>query len=212
VNHITGSLPQHVYGRVRKYFVTNGGEADLGVTEPCIVHAISCRPGHAFTFAVLLECGAQYRGVPIHGLVLGSDLNVPVPPALPLHAHQVWGCFGTRFSLVPMTFNHNLPAQYWDHTGTPRDATGLGWAVEFDGDGYSATPHQDKSFNFLLTPEGYLVAMPNNRVRWFDSSFTDWTRPINLQVNHHTYLVEHLASLPEETALVQDTPSPYKTL
>jgi hypothetical protein len=198
---LTASLPQHLYGRVRREFITN--QTDTGI-DNCIIHAVSVRPAQALTFSILLENGAQYRGVPIHGLIIGQDPIKATPHPLDLHSHQVWGCFGTEFSIVDMSFSKGLSAEWVDSTGTKFTGRGLGWAIEFYDDGYSNAPQQDKSFNMLVTNEGYLAAMPNNRVRWWEDSFTNWKLPIKLKVNHKTYYVEKIGNNPEETAFVKE--------
>ena len=103
-----------------------------------------------------------------------------------------------------MMFNKNLSAQWRDGSGTWVQGRGLGWAIEFHDDGYSNAPQQDKSFNMLVSDAGHLVAMPNNRIRWWEDSFTNWTLPIHLNVNHKVYYVEQIDVDPEETALVQE--------
>lgn len=201
MNSLTASLQQHLYGYVRREFITN--HADNGV-EKCVIHAVSCRPTQPLTFSVLLESGAQYRGIPIHGLIVGQDPSVEIPKALLMQQHQVWGCFTTEFSIVDMKYCDGMSAEWRDNKGNTFRGRGLGWAIEFDGDGYSNAPHQDKSFNMLLSQEGYLAAMPNNRVRWYDDSFTNWDLPINLRVNHKKYFVEQIGVSPEETAFVKE--------
>ena len=206
---LTTSLPMHLYGVVRREFLTNG--ADSGI-EKCIIHAISVKPSEALTFSVLLESGAQYRNIPIHGVIVGqrstsgstliSDMEIP--PALELQSHQCWGCFGTEFSIVDMQLNHSMSATWIDSYNRKFIGRGLGWAIEFHGDGYSNAPQQDKSFNMLVSQEGYLAAMPNNRIRWWDDSFTNWELPIKLKVNYQTFYVEQLGKNPEETAYVVD--------
>lgn len=198
---LTASLPYHLYGQVRREFITNG--TDTGV-DNCIIHAVSVKPTQALTFSVLLESGAQYRGIPIHGFIVGQDVNNRIPPAKNLHSHQVWGCFGTEFSIIDMSFSKGLSAEWRDSTGKTFSGRGLGWAIEFYDDGYSNAPQQDKSFNMLVSQEGYLAAMPNNRVRWWEDSFTNWDLPINLKVNHKTFYVEQIGINPEETAYVKE--------
>lgn len=200
--HLTASLPKHLYGWVHRSFLTNG-EDGTG-WERGIIHAVSCRPAQAITFTVLLESGAQYRGVPIHGLVLGQDPGNVLPELQPLTQHQVWGCFGTEFHVVELPYLEHLSCEWRDDQGVSHPGRGLGWMLEFHGDGYSHAPQQDKSFNMLVNVHGQLVAMPNNRIRWWDGSFTDWTLPIHLRVNHQTHLVEHLDENPETTAWVQE--------
>lgn len=202
MDHLTASLPQHLYGKVHRKFLTNHQDAENW--ERCIIHAVSCRPAQALTFSVLLESGAQYRGVPIHGISLGQDPMTPDLQLMPLQYHQVWGCFGTKFSIVNMMFNKNLSAQWRDGSGEWVQGRGLGWAIEFHDDGYSNAPQQDKSFNMLVSDAGHLVAMPNNRIRWWEDSFTNWALPIHLKVNHKVYYVEQIDVNPEETALVQE--------
>lgn len=199
--NLTASLPLHLYGKVRREFITNNTHSGI---EHCIIHAVSVRPSESLTFSVLLENGAQYRGIPIHGLIVDQRPAMSIPPMLELQSHQCWGCFGTEFSIVNMQFNHLMNAEWTDSFGNIFTGRGLGWAIEFHNDGYSNAPHQDKSFNMLLSTEGYLAAMPNNRVRWWDDSFTNWQLPINLKVNHQKFYVEQLGKNPEETALVKE--------
>lgn len=201
MNTLTTSLPLHLYGKVRREFITNNSDSGI---ENCIIHALSVRPSEPLTFSVLLESGAQYRGIPIHGLIVGQNPTMPIPPALELQSHQCWGCFGTEFSIVDMQLNHSMSATWVDSFGNKFAGRGLGWAIEFYDDGYSNAPHQDKSFNMLLSNEGYLAAMPNNRIRWWDDSFTNWELPINLKVNYQKFYVEQLGKNPEETALVKE--------
>jgi hypothetical protein len=201
MHSLTASLPQHLYGYVRRRFVTNN--TAIGI-EKCVIHAVSCKPCQPLTFSILLECGAQYRGVPIHALIVGQDPTADIPSALGLTHHQVWGCFGTEFSIIEMKYCDGMSAEWRDSDGKTYRGRGLGWAIEFDGDGYSNAPHQDKSFNMLLSDEGYLAAMPNNRVRWYEDSFTNWDLPINLNVNHKKYYVEQIGVFPEETAFVKE--------
>ena len=200
--NLTASLPYHLYGRVYRKFITNHEDAEGW--ERCIIHAVSCRPTHALTFSVLLESGAQYRGVPIHGLVVGLDPMKDVPPALELKHHQLWGCDSTEFSIVDMSFNSGLSAEWRGNNGKIFRGRGLGWAIEFDENGYSYAPQQDKSMNMLVSDEGYLAAMPNNRIRWYEDSFTNWDLPIHLRVNHKKYHVEEIGVNPEETAYVKE--------
>lgn len=203
MHSLTASLPQHLYARVRRQFVTNNTEY-TGL-DNCIIHAVSCKPAQALTFSILLENGAQYRGVPIHAFVLGQNKIQSIPRVAELQSHQVWGCFGTTFSIIDMTFSKGLSAEWRGADGTTFSGRGLGWAIEFHNDGYSNAPQQDKSFNMLISDEGYLAAMPNNRVRWWEDSFTDWELPINLKVNHNTFYVEQIRKNPEETAYVKET-------
>ena len=198
---LTASIPQHLYGKVRREFLTNG--TDTGI-ENCIIHTVSVKPAQVLTFSILLENGAQYRGVPIHGLILGQDPTTKVPPALNLYSHQVWGCFGTEFSIIHMSFSKGLSAEWVDSNGTKFIGRGLGWAIEFYEDGYSNAPQQDKSFNMLVSEEGYFAAMPNNRIRWWEDSFTNWELPIKLKVNHKIYYVENIGINPETTAFVTE--------
>ena len=201
VHSLTASLPQHLYGVVRREYITNNMEMGF---EKCIIHAVTCKVSQALTFTILLESGAQYRGVPIHGLSVGQDPDYIAPKEYPLNHQQVWGCFGTDFSIVDMKFNKDMPAECVTATGEKITANGLGWAIEFHGDGYSNAPHQDKNFNMLVSEHGHLIAMPNNRRRWFESSFTDWSLPIDLDVNHKLFYPEKIQEYPEHTAYVKE--------
>lgn len=199
MHSLTAPLPVHLYAVVRREFITNGEKTGI---DKCIIHSVSCKPAQALTFSILLENGAQYRGVPIHAFVISQDPTHDMPDKLELQGHQVWGCFGTTFSIIDMPFSRGLSAQWRDSNSRTYAGRGLGWGIEFHNDGYSNAPQQDKSFNMLVSEEGYLAAMPNNRVRWWEDSFTNWNIPIQLKVNHKTFYVEQIGKNPEETAYV----------
>jgi hypothetical protein len=59
------------------------------------------------------------------------------------------------------------------------------YVLTFDwlDNGFSDTPEQHKCAHLMLTEEGYYVALPNNRIRWSDPSFTDETQSAAYRTN-----------------------------
>jgi len=64
--------------------------------------------------------------------------------------------------------------------------------VDWYDNGYSDTPDQHKCAHLIALANGQWAAMPNNRLRWYDASFTDWRLPIKLSVNTRIHYAENL--------------------
>lgn len=192
----------HRYGYVRPHFV-QGLSTALDPLIPCAIFGICSVPGRALTFHVLLENGAQYARVPLHGLTHREPLDHP----LPLSALQAWDCFGYDFSVHRYAYLAERDVEV--RLGEPHASMMRGQyccTVDWYDNGYSDTPDQHKCAHIIALENGQFAAMPNNRVRWYDASFTDWTQAIRLATNTQIHYAESLAVRSPKHTSHEDTP------
>ena len=180
----------HRYGYVRPQFV-KGLSAALEPLIPCAIYGICSVPNRALTFQVLLENGASYARVPLHALTHVADLADP----LPLSALEAWDCFG--YALSVHRYGYLAERDCIVRLGDPANAWMPGrycCTVDWIDNGYSDTPDQHKCAHLIALENGQFAAMPNNRIRWYDASFTDWAQPIQLATNTTVHYAEALGA------------------
>ena len=179
----------HRYGYVRPQFVSGLASA-LDPLIPCAIFGICSVPNRALTFHVLLENGAQYARVPLHALTHLPRVDTP----LPLSALEAWDCFGVELAvhtyayLAERDVEVRLSGPCTGQTMRGRYCCTVDWYAN----GYSDTPDQHKCAHLIALDNGQFAAMPNNRLRWYDASFTDWAQPIRLTVNTRVHYAEQL--------------------
>ena len=179
---LNASFP-HFYARVRTEYL-HDLRRGAGESTPCIVYGAASVPGRCLAFHILTEAGASYWRVPIHALV-GSNAEV-TPEPLHQSAAQPWDCFGAEVSVSRFSYLDGLAALVdLRHDEERRSKHGAEYVLTFDwlDNGFSDTPEQHKCAHLMLTENGHYVALPNNRIRWSDPSFTDETQPIDYSTN-----------------------------
>ncbi len=179
----------HRYGYVRPQFV-QGLSAAMGPLIPCAIFGICSVPGRALTFHVLLENGAQYARVPLHGLTHREQIDQP----LPLPALQAWDCFGYDMAVHRYAYlaERDVEVRLSEPCASQTMVGQYCCTVDWYDNGYSDTPDQHKCAHIIALENGQFAAMPNNRLRWYDASFTDWRLPIRLSVNTRIHYAERL--------------------
>lgn len=153
------SLPNHMYVWADNRYLTGGAK---GGTTPAVLHAVYGRPGEALLTHLLLETGAHWSGVPIHGIYHKPDAT----PA-PLARCQPWSNMGSHMEAVHLPYLDGLQVTVQGRRGR---ATGtvIDWS-----DGFTRHPHMHKPLHMLLMDDGTLSFQPNNYIRWEDPSFVD---------------------------------------
>jgi len=155
------SLPYHVYGVVDCRFVS-GGERDGWI--PAVWFGVTLPRNRALGLTVLLDNGAQYRELPSHAWAFTAEA-----PDWTLPEAQAWDCFGGAAQLVAYEYLDELPVQVLE--------SGLRgsylFTVEYARNGFSREPSQSKSLHAIRLDNGRLTWQPNDRLRWYDASFTD---------------------------------------
>lgn len=166
MSHLNVSIP-HFYALIRREFLFNL-EEHQNELEEVVVFGLASVSGRALGFHVLTEGGGIYWRVPIHALCHGDPKEIDERPHL--QDVQAWDCFGedvtvTTFDyLVGMGCEAAIQGQHLEGE--------YAFTVDWTGNGFSDEPSQNKCLHILKLDNGWFAAMPNNRIRWFDKSFT----------------------------------------
>lgn len=153
-------LPFHVYGYLHRTFLS-AGQCDGW--EPCVWFGLTCPRNRSVGLSVLLACGAVYRELPPQAFAFREDA-----PVWTLQQAQAWDCFGGSAQTIEYRYLREFPVKVIasDLTGTYL------WTVEFGEDGFSRDPGQAKCLHVIALDNGRLTLQPNDRLLWFDASFT----------------------------------------
>jgi hypothetical protein len=151
--------------------VTQDHAAGLTRAEADVV-GVKCVPGRPLAFHLLFRDGAVYGDVPIHALASDPDVE-------PLEADQAsaWDCFGYHFGVVEYARLAGLLADLTIPRHGPEVARYL-FTVDFCrpdpnvvDPSVAEYPPERKCTHVLVAAPGWLLAMPNNRLRWRDPAF-----------------------------------------
>jgi len=164
----------------------------MGVNETrkCIAHAIQSYGGKALLFHVLTDFGAHLSRVPLDCL---SHKPLSADCLLPLHMLQLWDCFSNNVTFV--TFDYLTEARV---KVTLKDTTHV-WGnyfgtVDWYNNGYTDESTQFKQGHIILLDNGQIAVQPNNRLQFFDMSFTGAEFPTDkLKVIQETPSVESVS-------------------
>jgi hypothetical protein len=136
----------------------------------------------ALAFTVLLESGALWYDVPIHGICTAEC----EPRELSLL--QQWDCLSDDFTV------HAYEPLKTLKVVANQDSLPLGtymFTIDFLGSFYADDPGEHKTLNVIELVTGHLVAMPNNKLLFEDKTFTkitDW--PKYVRTDRHYYAEE----------------------
>lgn len=184
MNTLIGSLPRHHYVWV---------DSRLTHSKPCgfvpaVWFGLVSYPGRVWGCNVVLESGAIYRNLPLHGLAWRqlTDKDVAAEKRKyggwsPFHC-QFWNCYGYQFTLLEYEYLVGLKCMVkikerlspcpvevgtlWEETGSYL------FTAAPVGDGFSAYPEQAKEFVFIQVDNGRFTVQPTDRVVFVDHSFT----------------------------------------
>ena len=159
---------------VRKEFLYDF-EKGHGEYEPCVwVSAKSIR-GQAFRIeAYLTRYAAMYDKLPLHAFVSRTDIEIE--KLLPLDTLQIWDCFSYNMSVLQKVFLKNLSCKFYAKDKNFYEGEYLFTIDHASPDfnvidtGYSESPEEHKSFNFIRLDNGQFAAQPNNRCLFYDPS------------------------------------------
>jgi len=158
---------QRVY--VRNEFL---GSNLTGLT-PGYWHSVTSVPARAFTCHVVLDNGAHWAGIPIHAIVTKPDAS-----AIDLSVAQSYDCFSYDVQVVRHTF---LRDQLVSCLKTKVKGRYLFTIHSVDPLGkapFAEFPEQYKTFTFIETEAGNIIARPNNYIRWIDPALYDTTEKV----------------------------------
>lgn len=169
-------------------------EGGFGEYYPCLAFGVISRPGEATLFTILMEDGGVWWGVPVSALCWKEC------EAMELENLQLWNNFSYNVSVTTFAALSNMSCVYTDRDGMMHRGEyvfTLDWA---QGDynelryGYSETANNHKCGHVIKLSSGNFAIQPNNRIRFFDPSFTTKENLVCPRViNTHAYRVENSA-------------------
>lgn len=130
-------------------------------------------PGRALEFEVLTDCGVLRDKLPVESLCTSQQA-----PRLPTHLLQLWNSFSYNFVVIEKHFLGRCGVFCKDRK--MRYGT-YWWTFDFCSDdpnydlSQSEFPDEHKCLNMIEMDDGNFMLQPNNRIRWFESSFV--TKP-----------------------------------
>jgi len=178
-------LPAHQYVEVDRKFLSRG---ERDGWEEAVWFAVSAVPHRAWGLTVLLKCGAIYRGLPPHAIVLD-----PVGKVIDwkLEEAQRWDCFGYDFTCHRHAYLRELDCSAYifpDRRWLPGSYL---FTADFYDDAYSLEPSQTKSSHFIALDNGRLAVLPGNNLLWEEASFTRaQDKPSWLRVQNQSWHAE----------------------
>ena len=164
----------HVDVYVKKEYLYDGNKGHGELVEGVWVTAKSIQ-GRALYFETYIpEYGALYDKLPISAFVWKKEIKEDIP----LTELQLWDCFSYDICITEKQMLSGNQCKYL----SPNRKWYKGWYM-FTIDNanstnlernitYSETPSQHKSFNILKLENGHFAAQPNNRVIFYDKSYT----------------------------------------
>jgi|TARA_A100001388_G_scaffold244638_1_gene202592 hypothetical protein len=170
---LCSNLP-HVDVFVKKEYLYDL-EKGHGELEPGLWISVKSIQGRALYFETYLpNYGALYDKLPISAFVWKEDYG----ESLPLSELQLWDCFSYDISVIEKNFlggnmcKYLSPQKKWyggHYMFTIDSCNATNQDINV---GFSETPSQHKSFNIIKLENGHFAAQPNNRVIFYDKSYT----------------------------------------
>lgn len=158
---LVGELPRHIYCYVDAVYTHKNGVGFI----PCVWFGLVSYPGRVWGCTVMLESGAIYRNVPVHGIAFTDS-----PADWDVKDAQTWDCYGSDFTAVEYRYLSGLDCKVRAN-GREHEGSYL-FSVAPIGDGFSAYPEQAKEFCFVELVNGRLSVQPTNHVVFKEVSFT----------------------------------------
>ena len=155
----------HIFAKVRKEFLYNHQD-HIEEYENCAIFGAHSVTNEALTFHLMIENGAVFSRVPIHGLCWRES------PVRSLHTLQSWDCFGEKITSICYDFLKYCQCKVLLPDG---EEWGEYAGVTFDwyGNSWSECPWQYKCLHLIKLDDGNFTLQPNNHLLWINEAFTD---------------------------------------
>jgi hypothetical protein len=152
-------------------------ERGHGEFYPCLAFAIISRPGEATLFNILMEDGGVWWGVPVSALCWKEC------EPRPLEQLQLWNSFSYNVAVTTFAALSGLTCVYYDRDNVKHAGEYL-FTIDWAQGDYSE--------HVIKLDSGHYAIQPNNRMRFFDPSFTvKKDLVVHRLINHNTYRVEN---------------------
>jgi len=169
---------------VARWALTN--EEEKEGSERGWLYGVKSSRHKALQFHVLLESGASYWGLPLNAIKTNKDNGW-----LELSNAQLWSNISDKISSVEFDFLRRLSCDVLLKSKKLERGT-YRFTIDYEGQGdLSDTPNEHKCAHIIELDSGHLVAYPNNRVIFNDSSLTkgDATNK-GYKINTKEYLID----------------------
>lgn len=154
----------------RSYFTKNEQDTEY---DNVYVFAIQSIGGKILTFHVMTDYGMLRSRVPLSEIYLKEPVN-----DIPFHFKQLWDCFSENVSVIHYDFLSENRCQVILKDKTVVWANYL-FTVDWYNNPYSDEPSDYKCGHILVSEDGYLLCMPNNRIYWKDSNWITKKFPVD---------------------------------
>lgn len=161
-------LPKHRYVWVRNDMLYR--EPEPGLT-PAVWFGISSTPGRAFGCHVLLESGATVIDLPLNALYWTAEPEVEYQ--LDISDAVDWDSFGWAVEVYEPEYLSGLTVDVLPEGGTGLSVGEAWFAIDWTDNGWSDYPEQHKWLWVVADDSGRLIARPQNRLLFYESSFTN---------------------------------------
>jgi hypothetical protein len=154
----------------RSYFTKNEQDTEY---DNVYVFAIQSIGGKILTFHIMTDYGMLRSRVPLSEIYLKEPVN-----DIPFHFKQLWDCFSENVSVIHYDFLSENRCQVILKDKTVVWANYL-FTVDWHNNPYSDEPSDYKCGHILVSEDGYLLCMPNNRIYWKDSNWITKKFPVD---------------------------------
>lgn len=123
----------------------------------------------------MTDYGMLRSRVPISEIYLKEPTN-----DVPYHYKQLWDCFDNNVSVIVYDYLKDLRCRVILKDKTLIWATYM-FTVDWYDNPYSDEPTDYKCGHVLVSDDGYLLCIPNNRIVWKDSNWITKEFPIDMK-------------------------------
>ena len=159
---------------IRQSFFTKK-EDDKDIFHNAYAFGIQSVPSKILTFHIMTDYGMVRSRVPLSEIYLKEPKN-----DIPFHFKQLWDCFGYDVSVTAYDFLTENKCEVLLRDKTKIWATYL-FTVDWYDNPFSDEPSDYKCGHILVSDDGYLLCMPNNRIFWKDSNWVTKEFPVKPQ-------------------------------
>lgn len=180
--YLSANIP-HFEVLVRKEFLYNL-ESHKGEFESGVCFGVSSISNRALGFHVLLDNGAIFWRLPIHALAHKENA-----PEIKINDAQLWDNISYNIAVTKYEFlkDRQCIIKNKDLYGTYL------FTIDYAESEYAESADEHKCSHILRGSDGNFYSMPNNYLRWFDTSrIKSIDTPIDYKANTHVWHCEQV--------------------
>lgn len=181
MNKLNENIP-HFKAKIKKSFLTKNPEDDKEFYN-VICFGIQSIAGKILTFHVITDNGMVRSRVPLSEIYIKESVQ-----DIPFHYKQLWDCFSENVTVTEFEFLVEHRCQVVLRDGSKVWAKYM-FTLDWFNNPYSDEPTDYKCGHVMVSDDGYLLCMPNNRIFWKDSNWVTKQLPDDLkQFKVDTYI------------------------